>query len=198
MINFSKNKKQLPNKLKEHGFTLIELMVSISIFAVVMVMSMGAVFSIVDANRKSRSLKSAMNNLNLAIETISRNVKFGTNWKCDGIASDCSSGSSITFNDRFTLNGVLQIVTYRFISVGGIGQIERNISGGPNDTGGNYELLTSPEINITDFKLSTSGIGFDSKQPFMILKINGVVGTKVSSKTSFDLQSAVSQRELEE
>lgn len=193
-----KTTQQRTTSLFTSGFTLIELMVSISIFAVVMVMSMGAVFAIVDANRKSRSLKSAMNNLNLAIETISRNVKFGTNWKCDGASSDCANGSSITFNDRFTLNGVLQIVSYRFITVGGIGQIERNISGGPNDTGGNYELLTSPEINITDFKLSTSGIGSDDKQPFMILKINGVVGTKVSSQTSFDLQSAVSQRELEE
>lgn len=187
----------LKRKLSKLGFTLIELMVSVSIFSIIMVMSMGAIISIVDANRKSRSLKSAMNNLNLAVDTMSRNVKFGTNWKCDDISSDCTDGNEITFDDRFTLNGVLQTVSYKFEVVNGIGRIERDIDGGPNDSGG-YEPLTSPEIDIDDFSLDISGIGTDNKQPFMVLKIGGVAGEKLSSQTNFSLQTAVSQRQLEE
>ncbi len=174
------------------GFTLIELMVSISIFSIIMVMSMGAVVSILEANRKSRSLKSSMNNLNLVIETISRNVKFGTNWRCDG-GTNCTDGKEISFDDRFTLvdpsgQPILQIVSYRLNDA----QIERKIDVGI------YESITSKEIEITDFKFTVDGIGPDQAQPFATVRVRGVVGGTKASKTEFDLQTAMSQRELEE
>lgn len=183
---------------KNKGFTLIEMMVAISIFSIIMVMSMGAVISIMDANRKSRSLKSAMNNLNLAVETMSRNVKFGTRWTCNDLEASCVGGVRIMFQDRFTLNGTLQTVTYQFVENGGLGRIERKIVGGPNDTNNQFESLTSPEIDINSFSLDVSGVGNDNKQPFLIMKVRGVVGVKASNQTQFDLQTAVSQREPEE
>jgi len=177
------------------GFTLIELMVSISIFSIIMVMSMGAVVSILEANRKSRSLKSSMNNLNLVIETISRNVKFGTNWICGAGTSsaNCVDGTEISFDDRFTLvdtsgQPILQRVSYRLNDA----QIERKIDVGI------YESITSKEIEITDFKFTVDGIGPDQAQPFATVRVRGVVGGTKASKTEFDLQTAMSQRELEE
>ncbi|MFM2357890.1 MAG: hypothetical protein RJA61_627 [Candidatus Parcubacteria bacterium] len=170
-------------KQQGQGFTLIELMVAVSIFSIIMVMSMGAVFSIVEANRKSRSLKSAMNNLNLVVETISRNVKFGTNWSVQT--------NGITFQDRFTLpNRALQTVSYRHNATNG--SIERSISGAQ------FESITSPEININRFNLTVQGVpSGDGLQPFVILQVGGIAGTRASNQTTFDLQSAISQRELE-
>ena len=52
------------------GFTLIELMTAVSIFVVVMTISMGAILNIFDANRKARTLKTVLNNLNLVVERI--------------------------------------------------------------------------------------------------------------------------------
>ena len=46
--------------MNKKGFTLIELMVSITIFSIVMLISVGALLSIIDANRKDQSLKSVM------------------------------------------------------------------------------------------------------------------------------------------
>lgn len=191
------------------GFTLIELMVAVSIFSIVMTMSMGAVLSIVEANRKSRSLQAAMNNLNLVVETVSRNVKFGTNWKCrtnpdDRLTpeEDCISGSvykEIIFDDRFTLpNAELQRVSYALIpnSSGSGAKIKRKITNNLGLTLG-YEPLTFTDININEFKLHVSGVGLDQRQPFLLMTIRGVAGTKVSNQTQFDLQTAVSQRELE-
>ena len=59
------------------GFTLIEMMVAVSIFAIVVMISMTAILSIVDSNRKAQSLKSVMNNLNFALETMTRSIKTG-------------------------------------------------------------------------------------------------------------------------
>lgn len=185
-------------KIKVHrkkiGFTLIELMVSLSIFSIIMVISMGAVLSIVEANRKSRSLTLSMNNLNLVVETMARNIKFGTNW----VLSSCTGGvncTEVTFDDRFTLPAqALQKVSYR-LSLSGT-SMERRITLGPNATA-DYETITAPEITIQNFSLTPRGVGNDNKQPLLILTVRGVVGTKVSNQTSFDLQSAVSQRELE-
>ncbi len=181
---------------RNKGFTLVELMVAVSIFAIIMVMSMGAVVSILEANRKSRTLKSAMNNLNLVVESIARNVKFGTNWNLTG-GTDCV-GSGISFIDKFSIPNVTRNVSYCYVAVPGAGRIDRKIDivGGAT---GSFESLTSPEINIKRFSLTGSGLlSNDNQQPFLILSIGGVAGSRASNQTSFDLQTAVSQRELQE
>ena len=65
------------------GFTLIELMTAMAIFTVIMAISMGSITGIFDANRKSRSLKTAITNLNLAVESMSKEMRFGKNYHCD-------------------------------------------------------------------------------------------------------------------
>ncbi len=50
------------------GFTLIEIIVSVAIFTVVMLISVGAVLNAVNANRKAQSLNTIVNNLNLALK----------------------------------------------------------------------------------------------------------------------------------
>ena len=88
--------------LKQHkGFTLIEVMVSISIFTVVMVVALGAILSIVNANRKAQSLHTVINNVNLAVETMTRDLRTGYGYKCGGI--DCVAGvatDEISFASR--------------------------------------------------------------------------------------------------
>ena len=64
------------------GFTLVELMVSVSIFAIVMFISLGSILSILDANQKSKTLRSVMDNLNSAMESMTRTVRFGINYHC--------------------------------------------------------------------------------------------------------------------
>src|ERR1039458_2601710 len=54
------------------GFTLVEMMVSIAIFMVVAVVAVAALLKIVDANRKSQTLQDAVNNINFAMDSITR------------------------------------------------------------------------------------------------------------------------------
>jgi prepilin-type N-terminal cleavage/methylation domain-containing protein len=49
------------------GFTLIEMIVSLGIFTIVALISIGALVRITDANKKSITLKTTINNLNFAL-----------------------------------------------------------------------------------------------------------------------------------
>jgi len=73
----------------DKGFTLIELMVSVSVFIIIMTISMGAILGVFDSNRKSRALRTVMNNLNLSMESMSKEMRYGSSYHC---------GSGGTFN----------------------------------------------------------------------------------------------------
>ena len=60
------------------GFTLVEMLVSISVFLVVMLVAASSLLSIIDGNNKAQSLKSAINNLNFALEDMEKNIRVGT------------------------------------------------------------------------------------------------------------------------
>src|ERR1035437_4002808 len=68
--------------LNSSGFTLIEMLVSISIFMVVAVVAVTALLKIVDANRKSQTLQDAINNINFAMDSITREIRVGNMYTC--------------------------------------------------------------------------------------------------------------------
>ena len=79
------------NKLRNNsGFTLIEIMVSLGIFAVVVVVSAAALLKILDANKKAQSIQNAMTNLNFAMESMTRELRTGTKYNCTAVGGDVS------------------------------------------------------------------------------------------------------------
>lgn len=57
-------------------------MVAIAIFSVVMVIVIGALLSLNDANKKAQALRAVVDNLNFAIEDMSRKLKTGKDFRC--------------------------------------------------------------------------------------------------------------------
>lgn len=169
------------------GFTLIELMTAITIFTVVMTVSMGSIIGIFDANRKSRSLKTVMNNLNLAVESMAKEMRFGKNFHCGSgsvtIPQNCSSGGTLM---SFLSSDDVQ-VTYKFS-----GQvIEKEAAGG------GFAAVTAPDTIIDDMTFYTLGAGTtDTLQPKIIIIIKSHSGTG-KSRTDFTLETLVSQRVLD-
>lgn len=176
------------NITKARGFTLIELLTALSIFTVVMVISMGSILGVFDANRKSRSLKTVVTNLNLAMENMSKEIKFGDTYHCGSgnlaAPQNCASGGSqLSF-----LDSEGERITYSLSS----GAIVREV-GGSND----ILYLTAPDATIDSLSFYVLGAGTDnSLQPKVIIKIKAHVGTD-KSRTDFTLQTLVSQRELD-
>lgn len=70
------------NAVKNGGFFLIELIVSIFIFLIVMTVSMGALIQALDANRKTQTLKSVMNNLDIVVDSMSKQLAVGHAFRC--------------------------------------------------------------------------------------------------------------------
>jgi prepilin-type N-terminal cleavage/methylation domain-containing protein len=182
MIKKNNNKK---------GFTLIELMVSITIFSIVMLLSVGAITTVLNANTKSKNRKIAIDNLNFLVESMSRSIRFGTIYHCGGgnvnTPNDCPSGS---YSFSYLASDGTRI-TYSISN----GEIVKSVNGGTF-----YNLTSVNDINITALTFRVFGsypYGTDYLQPQVIINISGTVGNDPRTQTNFDLQNTVSQRKLD-
>ncbi len=191
------------------GFTLIEIMVAVSIFTIVMLMATGALLSILDSNRKVQSQQAIFSNLDFALESMSRKIRVGATYRCipGGYSStnidkiqDCNVGGDAFAFEPFggdQSNPSDQIV-YRLNS----NQIERSTDGGAS-----FVALTSPEIRIEGLKFYVRGsTPSDSEQPVVLISVYGCAGLKASeacsspatkTKVDFNLQTTVTQRLLD-
>lgn len=190
-------------KQKDKGFTLVELLIAMTVFVFIVTFCLGSIVSILDAGRKARSLKAVMTNMNLTGEVMSREIKFGTHYYC-GISStfpppagaDCTGssvppGSALSF---VTSDG--QNVIYKLAS----NQIQKS-----TDNGATYLGITSPDVVVTDLKFYVfnsrpqSDPSPDNAQPRVTIIIKGYAGSanRASVQSSFDLETTVSQRTLD-
>lgn len=83
------------------GFTLVEMLVAIAIFMIVVTTTLGAFLKMVDINKKVQSVRTTMDNANLAMETMMRNIRLGYDYESldNGTAIRFTSqdGSTITY-----------------------------------------------------------------------------------------------------
>ncbi len=189
-----KNKKL---KIKNSGFTLIELMVATSVFMMVMLAAVGALLITSNAAKKAKSVRYAMDNVNYAMDSMSRNLRLGSMFHCSSgsfstqtSTSDCpGGGSTIVF---MSYNGGAQDNGYRLevdsLGKGSIEQCDQSIG---------CNKMTSPDVNITDLRFIVRGSGIsDGIQPSVLIMVKGEVniGGKI---TKFALQTMASQRSSE-
>lgn len=189
---FNKFNNMTTSRLNK-GFTLIEILTSLGLFMVVMTISMGAILGIFDANRKTQSLKIVMDNLNFALESMSREIRYGTNYHCGAGGGNltnplnCPSGST---QISFLSSDNIQIVYRQNGS-----QIEKSTNGGAS-----FIAVTAPEINIDNLEFYTFGAGnaaVNTLQPKVIIKLQGRAGSKENTQSVFSVQTMVSQRLLD-
>lgn len=172
-------------------------MVAVSIFAIVMTVAAGALLSMIEANRKAQALKTVMDNLNLAIENMSRNIRVGENYRCGSLSAnppDCpNGGASLYFESaNGNRNDSLDDWAYRYNAT--TKQLERSL-----DSGGTWAAITAPEVQIEDLDFYLTGAsGVGSTQPRVLLTLRGFAGASARVRTSFILQTSISQRLLNE
>jgi type II secretory pathway pseudopilin PulG len=187
---------------KKSGFTLVEMLVSIAVFMVVMTVAVGSLVSIIDANRKAQAIKNVVNNINFALESISKDMRMGTDYSCylnSSYVGDCSDlGIGVKYKSP---KG--NYVHYRFVKnpSDGQGNVQRCVEGASvNCPTSGWESLTAPteNINITNMNFYVFGSSkTDSLQPKVLITLEGVAGTKDTIKTVFNLQTTVTQRARE-
>ncbi|MEX0652402.1 MAG: type II secretion system protein [Candidatus Paceibacterota bacterium] len=188
------------NIQQKKGFTLIEIMVAVSLFAVVMTISVGSLLSLIDANRKAQALNSVINNLNFALENMSRNIRVGNTFHCTDtttvpanidIPQDCANGGVLFAfeSNSGDISDSTDQVVYRFIN----SRIEKSINGGAT-----FIPITASEVTINDMRFYTVGSARgDALQPRVVMTITGTAGVNAKASTDFSLQTTISQRVLD-
>lgn len=206
-------------KTSHCGFTLVEMTVSIGLFTIVLFIATSAFLSIVNADRKSRPVRIATDNLNLALEDMTRRIKTGSSYYCSANyvatgGNDCVSGNvSISFTDqvgtrtgyKFGTNADCNNASYfPMINPYGIaGTAKRCILRRDPSVPAMWIPVTSTEINITSLKFfvkgSTAFVGVPPAvevQPTVLVVIDGIVGnaSDPAKNASFKIQSMITQR----
>ncbi len=206
--------------MKNRGFTLIELMVSVAIFAVIMVISLGALLSISTADKKAENIASVMNNLNFAVESMTRNIRTGYNYYCQAsggadVDGDCTTSPGATYIKFTAANG--DAVTYRYSNDATTCQQSGPVKGCIVRTinGAALTPITAPEVVVTSLDGSASGLNIylrgslpgsprfiggptDSLQPNAVIIVTGYVVTgyvaNQQQQANFNIQTSVTQR----
>ena len=162
--------------MKKNGFTLIEIIVAIGIFTAVITMALATFLNISNIQRKAGALRAINDNLNFAVEMMSREIRTGKNY----CASSCI-GSSFNFT-----NSQNESVIYRMVS----NSIERS-----SDGGASFLRLTSPEIDIDNLEFIVPSPAV-SPQPRVTIILNGSVSDPKIGELKLNIQTTISQRKL--
>lgn len=179
------------------GFTIIEMLVAFGIFAVIMVIAVGSLLSLIEANHKAQALKTVVNNLHFALENMTRNIRTGNNYHCGGgsvaVAQDCPATPSNQLVFKARDGG------YILYKLGESGDIERSKSNDPIALVIQEPLpITAPEIQVETLKFYVDGTeADDNEQPRVLIMARGSMQGKSKVISRFDIQTLVSQRDLD-
>lgn len=174
------------------GFTLVEMIVGVFLFTVVMLVAVGALMSVMDANRRAQSTKSVMNNLNFALESMTREIRTGKEYSTTVLGGDTidfldKDGCGITFTlsdtDDNKKNEIVRSVAQK-------GECPKE--------GSSNVPMTAPEVEISSLQFYAYGVDpGDGVQPHVIIIVRGVAGVSARTRVPFNLQTFVTQRFLD-
>ena len=191
------NKDQISHlKYRSRGFSLLEMVVAIGVFTIVITIAFGAFHSLLDTHRQMKALDSAMNNLNTSLESMTRDIRFGTHYFCEyegsgsnwhdeddaNVEKDQYECSSLAFTFSGGENGE-ERTRYSLDS----GRIKKEV----HNEGS--EIVTASEVDITNLNFWV-----DRKEEegpaLVILEVEGKVAVPGKDPAAFSLQTASSQR----
>lgn len=213
---FYSNKKEYKT-VSNNGFTLLEMIVSIGVFALVAVIAVGSLVKITGLNRRTNSLQSAMTNINFALEAMTREMRFGSRYTC-------VTSSSLNIPNGLDLNpcgeseaGANNIKGVAFLSTetktsGSIicnliyvywfskDSNKISIKKSMQDSCDTDTLRESDAVSIIDDPNTTiSGYNFqiiNGLRGYSLarIKLTGYAGQKDTERNHFDVETMVSQR----
>lgn len=177
-------KIHLKNKY-EKGFTLMEVMVSVTIFTIIVTIGMGALITIFKTLQKTRADRQAIDSISFVMDTMTRRIRTGKEY----VSSD--AGGGIKFVDQ---DGV-SVSFYKDLDSEGNSRIYM--------IDGAFGNQDDP-VDITPESFSVEGFDFDiigtdpsdGIQPMVTINLKGVVKNG-QQESKLSVQTVVSQRFLD-
>jgi len=201
-------------KPTQRGFTLTEVMVSMTILATVLTIASGSFLIILNASRQAQNNLDLINNLTFAIDSMTREIRTGYGYYCaDNKPSplpkigkrddvqDCATGGQFlsvieaggTYDTSLTKKNEGRIHYYLDSN-----QIIRQF--GDNNQNNTNALPISPKnIKISTLRFTVSGAADrqDSVQPTVSIFLEGVIDEGKKNEVEFFIQTSVTQRLLD-
>ncbi len=193
----------------QSGFTLVELMVSLSLFIIVVLALVGSLYNVNNASRKVQAMRTVMDNLNFSMESMARTIRTGENIKCNGDNNQGDPNCSLRYTtggDTLSVKSTLgenARITYSYEKDPATGRGTLYKQRDELDTNGNTisigdtVALTSPEIDVQSFRFYVQGVDTsftDQVQPSVIIKMEGVATAGADNVAPFAIQTMLSQR----
>jgi prepilin-type N-terminal cleavage/methylation domain-containing protein len=153
------------------GYTLVELMVSMGLFAIIMLLASGSYLMMISLNRQVQGIASGINNLSFALETMTRTIRTGTGYS--------STGSTFSvINEK----GKLMMYAYS--------DVDKTI------TQNTFPLTDSSSVKITSLTFNAIGIpSNDNIQPQVTITVSGTVPGKIPQ--FFTIETSATMRSLD-
>lgn len=178
------------------GFTLIELMMAMTLFGVVTVIATAALLSLTDASRKAQAIQSVMSNLNTALDGMVRSVRMGSHYVVNADRTRFEftpyGANPADPNQKWVYqwvdtdgDGKRNSLTKEYVPTGFVARVQVPV--------------TAPEIQIEYLQFYVDGeSNTDQKQPRVLLVLKGKAGAeKVKTTTTFSIQASATQRLLD-
>jgi type II secretory pathway pseudopilin PulG len=187
------------------------MLIATAIFMFVMLIAVGSLVSMVNADRKAQSVAVITDNLRFAIDDVSRTIRTGTD--IDGsvgcssntVGTDCYGGTNrVEVTDQDSKR-----VAYRFSTAaqcnggGASGQFTSGCLMRSDDAGATFSPITSPELEIevsgTDasrfyVRGSNPSDTGDRLQPIVSIILQARITKGLSTPTVLHLQTSITQR----
>lgn len=193
-MNYRQNKStyQLP-----YGFTLIEIMVSISIFTIIMVTGVGALLSITRSYQVAKEESATLNAVHFALDSMVRDIRIGSSYYADeyapleGYTDEYQYGDDESY--ELTFRGINErgVIYYKFDpSSEGSYLTRTQYVDGETNTASMLTDFEGIELENALFRVVGSDPN-DTIQPSVFIYLRGV---DEESGSDFVLQTLVSQR----
>jgi prepilin-type N-terminal cleavage/methylation domain-containing protein len=200
---------------QKNGFTLLEMIVAVGIFAVAAVIAVGALVRITGLNRQAQTLQTAMNNAGFALESMSREIRVGTRYQCapDLGSINWSGNAGSGFGDGS--------IACKYFAFNSSVQADRGAGASCNlvyvysytkDASNHYKINKAKQTecddvlndtkfssilddtNLTlenyDLRVKTKSRGYS----WVTISLSGYAGKRDTDKTHFSVRTGVSQR----
>ncbi|MBP6883991.1 MAG: hypothetical protein KBC06_02050 [Candidatus Pacebacteria bacterium] len=186
------------------GYTIIETMISISLFIVVVMVGMESLLNANVVHQKSQDMSSIIDNMNFIMEDMSRNIRTGYNYHCITIGEDIytsnlsspKSGASCWGIAFESARGDTSDPNDQWVYV--INASHNVLKSEVGASGASSFMQLNPDLEVvmdavSGFSVLGAEAPSDTQQPFANIRLVGKITYK-SVITSFALQSSVSQR----
>jgi prepilin-type N-terminal cleavage/methylation domain-containing protein len=164
------------------GYTLVELVIAVGLFALVMTLASGAYLLMISINQQAQGIATSVNNLSFALETMARTIRTGTAYSCAG-GGDCTGGHSFSVRNSSGTQ-----ITYALTASGANGVITQN-----------GIALTDPvAVNVTSLTFYVTGTATGSSgeytQPHVTLMVAGTVSIGPGKTRAFTVETGATMR----